>query len=78
MKERITEILADNHIQFERIHPFSNGNGRSVRMLLMYLNMLYDFLPIVINSNRQAEYIRYLTEEDIKKIINFISRIDEL
>lgn len=33
--DKLLAIL-DTHIQFERIHPFSDGNGRTGRMVLNY------------------------------------------
>lgn len=66
----ILTILADTHIQFERIHPFSDGNGRTGRMILMYLSMQYLGTPIIINKNTRALYIQNLAEQNITALAN--------
>lgn len=63
-------ILAESHIFFERIHPFSDGNGRTGRMILMYQSLLEFGLPILINNNNRALYIQTLANQDIDTLAN--------
>lgn len=63
-------ILAESHIIFERIHPFSDGNGRTGRMILMYQSLLEFGVPIVINNNNRALYIQALANQDINTLSN--------
>lgn len=66
--EEKLNILAESHIRFERIHPFSDGNGRTGRMILMYQSLLEFGVPIVINNNNRASYIQALAEQDIPSL----------
>ena len=59
-------ILADTHIQFERIHPFSDGNGRTGRLILMFLAMRYLNAPIIISKEERALYMELLATQDIE------------
>lgn len=63
-ESEMLEVLADTHIQFERIHPFSDGNGRTGRMVLMYLSMHYLKAPIVIRKEWRGQYMEFLGEQD--------------
>ncbi|MFT8356238.1 MAG: Fic family protein [Bifidobacterium aquikefiri] len=62
--EAFCMALAELHIEFERIHPFSDGNGRTGRLVLLYLALLYMGAAILVNTERRAEYIRLLAEQN--------------
>lgn len=61
-------ILAESHIVFERIHPFSDGNGRTGRLVLMYQSLMEFGVPIVIINNNRAIYIQALANQDIEAL----------
>lgn len=63
----IAARLARLHHEFIQIHPFDNGNGRTVRLLLNYV-LLRDGLPaIVIKSADKAQYLQALKLADAGK-----------
>lgn len=63
------EVLADTHIQFEQIHPFSDGNGRIGRMVLLYLSMKYLKAPIVTWKEWRGRYMEFLGEQDVGGLV---------
>lgn len=69
----ILSILADTHIQFERIHPFSDGNGRCGRLLLLYLGIKYLNSPLIISKENRAEYMEYLAEQNISGLASLLN-----
>lgn len=75
--EKLLAIL-DTHIQFERIHPFSDGNGRTGRMIMMYSLLQESFPPLIIEKETKAQYVEFLANQDVKGIFQFAKeRLDE-
>lgn len=62
--KEIIDIVCESHIQFERIHPFADGNGRTGRLIINYLLIKNDIPPLVIEKEDKERYIYFLANED--------------
>ncbi len=71
----IFEVLAENHIKFERIHPFSDGNGRSGRLLINKILIDNDIAPIVIEGDNKKKYYKYLSNQDVKGLSKYFEEL---
>lgn len=72
------EKAAYTHAEFVRIHPFSDGNGRTAR-LIMNLSLLNDNCPLIcINKEHRADYIEtldcYGVNRDLKPFNDFLCK----
>lgn len=62
--EKTLADLLDFHVQFERIHPFQDGNGRVGRLLLFKECLRYGIVPFLIEEDLKLFYYRGLQEWD--------------
>lgn len=60
------EDVADMHIRFENIHPFSDGNGRTGRILINSMLIRGNQAPIVIPLEMRNDYIKALETNNVK------------
>lgn len=71
------ELLARSHAEFEKIHPFSDGNGRVGRLLLFGLALSRNIAPPILKKERRSAYYKYLeiaqTREETDLLEEFIS-----
>ncbi len=56
--------IARYHIEFEKIHPFEDGNGRTGRLLLNYELLKNNLPPIVISKEDRVKYFEFLRNND--------------
>jgi Fic family protein len=54
--------MAIFHFEFERIHPFRDGNGRTGRAILDYMLRINGYPPIYIPTNERENCLKALTE----------------
>jgi len=79
--------ISDFHIQFERIHPFADGNGRVGRLLMAYQAIENNIIPPLIENEHRDDYLKAINDknnlcefldESIKKSLELIDLQDEL
>lgn len=52
------------HHKFEKIHPFSDGNGRTGRVLTNYLLGLLGYPPLIISRRLRCRYLEVMSKAD--------------
>lgn len=60
----VPEALARIHVDFERLHPFIDGNGRTGRLLLNLVLTRLGWPPTVIFKQQRPRYIKGLGAAD--------------
>lgn len=63
-EEDIFTKIAIYHIEFEKIHPFEDGNGRTGRLLLNYELLKNNIPPVVIIKEDRVKYFEFLKNND--------------
>lgn len=70
--------LAWTHAQFEQIHPFSDGNGRTGRLIMLAQALQASLLPPVVAKERRYAYYKYLElaqmQQDYQPLELFIAQ----
>ena len=70
--------VANYHIQFESIHPFEDGNGRTGRLLINYELLKNDLPPIVISKDDRVKYFEFIRSKDIQGMANWLKELSEI
>lgn len=67
-KEKVTlEDIIGFHVQFERIHPFQDGNGRIGRLIMFKECLKHNIVPFIIEDKIKMYYYRGLKEWNSEK-----------
>ena len=68
--KNILNAAAYFHCKMENIHPFSDGNGRTGRLLVNYFLVQHNHPPMIIFNEDKKTYSEALREWDIKQSIS--------
>ena len=60
------EITFEAHLDLATIHPWVDGNGRTARLLMNFLQFYFNIVPTKTFSEDRAEYIASLRESQDK------------
>lgn len=74
-KEHIVTKLARFHLEFESIHPFIDGNGRTGRLLVNFEFMKAGFPPIDIKFTDRIAYYKAFDEYHVKHSISAMENL---
>lgn len=61
-KDKTLEDIIDFHANFERIHPFQDGNGRVGRLIMFKECLKHNIVPFIIEEDLKIYYYRGLSE----------------
>jgi Fic family protein len=67
--------IAYNHIEFERIHLFLNGNARAGRLLINFELLKNNIAPAIIQAEDKSKYFEFLQKFDS---VNFAKYLESL
>ena len=57
--EKLIDKITENHVKFESIHPFVDGNGRTGRLLMNWIRIKIGLPILVIKESEKFEYYKW-------------------
>ena len=70
--------IAKYHIEFEKVHPFEDGNGRTGRLLINYELIKNDLPPVVISKDDRVKYFELIRNNDITNLAEWFKELSNL
>ncbi len=67
LKSKKLEDIVAFHVEFERIHPFQDGNGRVGRLILFKECLKNNIVPFIIEDDLKLFYYRGFKEWNSEK-----------
>lgn len=79
-KQELSDI-AKFHAEYERIHPFQDGNGRTGRAIILKQCLDSNIVPVIITNDDKIEYYHSLhiaqVDNNYEKLMDFFKREQE-
>lgn len=73
--EHVLQRIVDFHLEFERIHPFCDGNGRSGRSLMQFQLKSHGYPPIIVRNKEKQQYYAAFRAYDDNRSTKLLERI---
>lgn len=67
--------ISKYHIEFESIHPFEDGNGRTGRLLINYELLKNNLPPVVITKEDRVKYFEFLRNNDSTGLAKWLNEL---
>lgn len=67
--------IARYHIEFEKIHSFEDGNGRTGRLVINYELLKNNLPPVVISKDDRVKYFEFLKNNDCKGFAKWLEEL---
>lgn len=74
-KQDVFSKIAKYHIEFEKIHPFEDGNGRTGRLIINYELLKNDLPPVVISKDDRVKYFEFLRNNDSQGLAKWLEEL---
>ena len=74
-EQDIFSKIAKYHIEFEKIHPFEDGNGRTGRLLINYELLKNDLPPVIIAKEDRVKYFELLKNNDSTDLAKWLKEL---
>ncbi|MEG1142682.1 MAG: Fic family protein [Clostridia bacterium] len=70
--------IAKYHIEFERIHPFEDGNGRTGRLIINDELLRNNLPPVIISKDDRIKYFEYIRSNDINGFSEWLKNLSNI
>lgn len=74
LDEEVLKLAADIHYRLVDIHPFGDGNGRTARLFMNYIQLYHKEPLIKIFTQDRKEYLHALNYTDEKKDVEIFRK----
>ena len=76
-KDKSLQTLAEFHADFEKIHPFQDGNGRVGRLILFREAVVAGICPFIVGDNQRIRYVQGIKKAQSGDVSDLVALFEE-